>query len=121
MESKDIHSAFKKGKRLGIKIVLATANQWKKYYKVYLETFNRWTNKPSSPYGWHLFEKISELDTKKSKLWLALFEEKIIAGCLCFYHNEHVVYWHGASLKEYQTMRPVHLLQYHIHQKCHGK
>jgi hypothetical protein len=29
---------------------------------------------------------------------------------VCFYHRQHVVYWHGASLESAFAVRPVHRL-----------
>jgi lipid II:glycine glycyltransferase (peptidoglycan interpeptide bridge formation enzyme) len=107
-------SAYKKGHREGIIVKLASDNEWKEYFEIYLNTFLRWQKPPSNPYNWELFDLIRELDKRQCKLWLAFYKEKIIAGCLCFYHNNHVVYWHGASLKDYFDFRPVHVLQYYI-------
>jgi lipid II:glycine glycyltransferase (peptidoglycan interpeptide bridge formation enzyme) len=107
-------SAAKKGDREGIEIRLAQAEDWPIYYLIYLDTIKKWKNPPDNPYSYHLFEKLQALSNKKCKLWIALYQDKIIAGCLCFYQNQHVVYWHGASLKEYYSIRPVHTLLFNI-------
>ena len=39
------------------------------------------------------------------RLWLAELDGQIIAGALCFYAKQHVVYWHGAALTEHFRVR----------------
>jgi len=46
------------------------------------------------------------------RLWLAIFDDQVVAGALCFYAKKHVVYWHGAALEKYFKHRPVNLLMY---------
>jgi lipid II:glycine glycyltransferase (peptidoglycan interpeptide bridge formation enzyme) len=43
---------------------------------------------------------------------LAKYEDRSIAGALCFYTKNHVVYWHGAAYSDYFELRPVNLLMY---------
>ncbi len=112
--SKGHSSAAKKGIRDGIKIKIATEDEWGDYYKIYISTFERWKNPPETKYNLDLFKTLSLLDKKKCKLWLAILKGKIIAGALCFYFQNHVVYWHGASEEQYFSYKPVHVLQFHI-------
>jgi len=107
-------SAAKKGIREGVEIRIANANEWKEYYQLYQDSRKRWGEKASNNYEWKLFKIISQLNPIVCKLWLAFADKKMISGCLCFYHNQHVVYWHGASLETYFHLKPVHVLQYHI-------
>ena len=68
----------------------------------------------ASRYEWKLFEIIYNLNSSNIELWLAKYEEKIIAGALCLYSKNHAVYWHGAALSAYFPLRPVNLLMYEI-------
>lgn len=107
-------SAAKKGIREGVQVRIANKDEWKKYYDIYQKSRARWGEKATNNYGWELFKILSQLNPNTCKLWLALKDKKIISGCLCFYYNKHVVYWHGASLADYFHLRPVHVLQHYI-------
>ena len=107
-------SAAKKGIREGVQIRVADHKDWKTYYNIYQKSRERWGASASNNYNWKLFALIRQIDKNKCKLWLAFINEKIISGCLCFYYNQHVVYWHGGSLDEYFHLKPVHVLQHHI-------
>ncbi len=111
-------SAAKKGIREGVQIRIANKNDWKAYYDIYQDSRRRWGEKASNNYLWDLFDQLSQLKSGVCKLWLALKDNKIISGCLCFYYNQHVVYWHGASLEAFFHLKPVHVLQYHIIQEA---
>jgi hypothetical protein len=87
---------------------------WEEYYVIYEDSLQRWGEKATSLYKWQLFEIIYNMDSKNIKLWVAKYEDKIIAGALCFYSKNHVVYWHGAALSAYFNMRPVNFLIYEI-------
>ena len=94
---------------------------WKNYYDVYQDSLRRWEKNSSNQYRWSLFDLLSRLAKDNCKLWLIEKEDKLISGCICFYQNEHVVYWHGASLESFFYLRPVHVLHHHIMQmaiKC---
>lgn len=108
-------SAVKKAQREGVLISQAKlAEEWGKYYEVYKESFSRWGDKATSFYEWSLFEILFHKQSDKIKLWIALYKNKVISGALCFYHNKHVVYWHGAAYEEYFHLRSSNLLQYEI-------
>ena len=46
------------------------------------------------------------------KLWVAKYEDMVVAGALCFYSKNHVVYWHGAADSDHFDKKPVNLLMY---------
>jgi len=112
--SKSHSRSIKKGIREGVKISVASKNDWKHYYDIYQDSRKRWGEKASNNYSWDLFKILSQLSPTVCKLWLAYKDEKIISGCLCFYCNQHVVYWHGASLSTHFHLKPAHVLQHHI-------
>lgn len=112
--SKGHSSAAKKGIREGVEVRIADKSEWKEYYNLYQDSRKRWGEKASNNYSWNLFKILSQLNPTVCKLWLAFKDKNIISGCLCFYYNQHVVYWHGASLESYFHLKPVHVLQYYI-------
>ena len=104
------HRALKKGLKNEIEIRLTNENEWEEYYQLYQDSIRRWGNSASNNYKLDLFQILKKLNPAVCKLWLALSDNKIISGCLCFYHNQHVGYWHGASLESYFHLKPVHVL-----------
>lgn len=105
----------KKAGKSGVQIRPAALNEdWYSYYKIYQKSLVRWGARASSRYSWELFEEMFKKDSPDIILWLATYENKIIAGAICFYSRRHAVYWHGASLSEYFSLRPVNLLFYEI-------
>ena len=107
-------SAAKKGIREGVEVRIANDNEWEEYYHLYQDSIKRWGESASNNYRLDLFLILKRLNPAVCKLWVATAENKIISGCLCFYHNQHVVYWHGASLASHFHLKPVHVLQHHI-------
>ena len=113
--SKNHLRSLKKGMENGLSIREAGENSdWTNYYDIYLDSLRRWGTRVSSRYGWMLFEILSQLSSEKCKLWLVEKDDKLVSGCICFYHNKHVVYWHGASLESMLYLRPAHVLHHHI-------
>ena len=111
--------SLKKGVKNNIKVKEAkTMTEWKAYYDIYQDSRKRWGASASNNYDWKLFEVISQLDSNRCKLWLAFLGGEIISGCLCFYFNQHVVYWHGGTFKAYLKDRPAHILHFHIIKKA---
>lgn len=108
-------SAARKARKAGVEIREATTLQdWKDYYEIYEESLKRWGNDASSRYEWPLFQIIFECSSPNITLWLATFDDKVIAGALCLFAKKHVGYWHGAASAEYFKLRPVNLLMYEI-------
>ena len=79
-------------------------DEWQKYYSIYQEALKRWGDKATSNYPFSLFEnifKFKKQNPNSIKLWLVVFEGKIVGGNLNFYHNEHCVEWHASFLSNY--------------------
>jgi len=105
----------RKARKAGVVIQKAAIiDQWREYYAIYEDSLKRWGEKVSSRYSWKLFEIIADRHSKNIELWLAKFEDNSIAGALCFYAKNHVVYWHGAAYSEHFGFRPVNLLMYEV-------
>ncbi len=105
----------RKARKAGVIIQKATVqNQWREYYAMYEDSLQRWGETVSSRYSWKLLEIIADQQSKNIELWLAKYEGRSIAGALCFYAKNHVVYWHGAAYSEYFELRPVNLLMYEV-------
>jgi hypothetical protein len=99
-------------RRAGVSVTSAQCPEdWRGYYSAYEDSLRRWGTSARSIYSWRLFELLQRLPSDKVSLWLAKYEDVIIAGALCLLHNRHVAYWHGASLERYRRLRASHLLQ----------
>jgi len=117
--TKGHRSAVTKARREGINVKIAkTIEDWKDYYKVYQETLKRWGRKKTSQYNWRIFEYMYKQYSSNINLWLASYQNRIIAGALCLYAKTHVVYWHGAALEDYFHIRPTNFLIYKIIEDC---
>jgi len=90
----------------------STLQDWKAYYEVYQDSLNRWGDRASSRYSWRMFSELFKRGSPNVVLWLATYQEKVVAGALCLYAKRHVAYWHGASLSEYFRLRAVNLIIY---------
>jgi len=109
--SKGHLSAVNKAKKSGVSVKVAfLLKDWECYFEVYKDSIQRWGDKVSSKYNWEFFYNIYKRESPNIKLWLAIYNQKIIAGALCFYSKKHVVYWHGAAFEKYFYLRPVNLL-----------
>jgi hypothetical protein len=105
----------RKAQDAGILIKSAsTLTEWGSYFNVYQDSLRRWGDHASSSYPWALFQYLSGRNSSHIKLWLAEYQKEAIAGSLCFYSRQHVVYWHGAGMKAYFHLRPVNLLMLEI-------
>jgi lipid II:glycine glycyltransferase (peptidoglycan interpeptide bridge formation enzyme) len=108
-------SAARKARKASIYIKKAQdLQEWQVYYQLYEDSLKRWGVKQTSFYRWSLFNLMFIRQSSNIQLWLAIYEDQIIAGALCFYSKTHVVYWHGSALSDYFKFRPVNLLMYEI-------
>ncbi len=98
--------------REGVSIRLAAGrDDWKAYYTVYQDTLRRWGEKATSVYGWELFEEMARRHSPFIRLWLAVYNDKVIGGILNFHARNHVVVWHAATAGEYlRRFQPFTLL-----------
>ena len=114
--TKGHYSAAKKAMKSGLVIRNASGiDEWREYFTVYQDSILRWGDKTTSNYRWELFEDFyCNNKDDKIRLWIATYDDKIVSGALCFYHNKHISYWHSAGLKDYFHLNAGHLLQYEI-------
>lgn len=102
---------IQKARKEGIEIRTASAlEEWRQYYDIYQDSLRRWGKRASSQYEWDLFQILYQKKSPHIKLWIADYQERIVAGVLCFYAKSHVAYWHGAALEAFFKLRPVNLL-----------
>ncbi|MGB2599773.1 MAG: GNAT family N-acetyltransferase [Candidatus Omnitrophota bacterium] len=92
-----------KAKRSGVVYREANnINEWEEYYSIYRRALKRWGDKVTSDYPLSLFRNVFTLRKKEDvKLWLVIYDEKIVGGNLNFYHNKHCVEWHASFLSDY--------------------
>ena len=107
--------AVRKALKAGVEVQEAVSvEDWKAYYFMYEDSQKRWGKTVSSHYEWSLFQKMYDLNSINIKLWLAIYQNRLVAGALCFYAKKNAVYWHGAALSDYFNLRPVNMLFYEI-------
>jgi Acetyltransferase (GNAT) domain len=116
-----IEKRFRKGhlanisaaRRKGVQVTIAsTAAEIDDYFAVYQNSLARWGENASGFYPRQLFQNLFALPEYGGsvKLWLASYDNKIVAGAWIFYHRHHAVYWHGAMHADYAQLHPVHLM-----------
>jgi hypothetical protein len=112
--SRDHRRAVKKAIQNGVSVRISSSiEDWKDYYKVYEITVSRWGNRlQGDKYSWELFYDIFRRNSPNTELWLAIYQDKVISGELCFHSKKHFVSWHGASNESYFNLRPRNLLLY---------
>lgn len=76
-------------------------NEWIEYYTIYQEALKKWGDKATSNYPFSFFENMFKAKNSNIKLWLVIYDEKIVGGNLNFYHNAHCVEWHASFLSDY--------------------
>ncbi len=99
-----------KARRSGIRIRKADSRtDWAVYHQIYLEGIHRWKIPPQHVYGQNFFDLLADLP-EHCELWLAERDKTPVAGAVLVFGKDHVVYWHGAFVYEYRSLRPVNLL-----------
>lgn len=118
-----VSQRFSRGQKSNIKqaqkkgVVIRTAdsrNDYEQYYHLYQATLKRWGERTGTAYPWDLFANLFEAHHPDIQLWLAEKEGIVIAGVIVFYCNTNILYWHGASLREYFDHYPNNLLHAEI-------
>lgn len=109
--SKGHRSAVSQARRLGVTThVASTEAEWKDYFRAYEDSLRRWGKHASSSYPWQLFDALRRQPSSVVRLWLAKHEGSVVSGALCFYSNDVVSFWHGATSASAFQLRPAHLL-----------
>lgn len=121
--SKGHHAAVNQAMRHDIQVRRGYAiTDWQSYFSCYQDSLRRWGSRASSRYPWEFFATLARLPERSVSLWLAEKDHRLQAGALCFSHNRHTVYWHGAAYEWAFPDRPVHLLMHEIiHDACDRK
>jgi CelD/BcsL family acetyltransferase involved in cellulose biosynthesis len=86
--------------REGLNVRLGESDaDWDRYFELYRISLGRWGSKATTAYPKALFDDIraSLAKSPAMKLWLAEHKGEVGAGYLTFYHQRHVVPWHGAA------------------------
>jgi|GEM_PF-2721866 len=103
---------------------------WRRYFELYQESLQRWGEKATLAYGWDFFAAMRDRLQGRScmQLWLAEIPSGseaavsgIGAGYLTFYHNRHVIPWHGAGSKAFFPFGVTQALFYHLIQDAARK
>jgi hypothetical protein len=91
-----------------------TLEDYRDYFAVYQDSLARWGDEPETGYSWRLFEHWFRLGSPNVKLWVARQGGKIVSGDVCLYSAEHVVYWHGATLRSHLQTSVSKLLKFEV-------
>jgi hypothetical protein len=83
---------------------------WKGFVETYHASANRWGSQSQTIYDDALFSYLQNVGLDNIKLWVALFESKVVAGALCLYQGRQITYWIGSLDADYASLRPVPLL-----------
>lgn len=89
-------------------------SDWKKYYRIYQDTVNRWGSKALHIYTYDLFQLLFRASRDNVNLWLARYNGRDIAGLVTLGAHSHVYVWHSAIMREYLSTRAVNLLYYKV-------
>lgn len=107
--------SVRKAERSGLTVrVASTHRDWQDYFELYQHSKQRWGQTTQSVHSWKLFELLQALPDQTVCLWMVHHQGKPIAGAICFYHQRHAVYWHGAADASYFEHRPMHRLFHHV-------
>jgi len=98
----NVRKQINKARRAGV-ICREASNfdEWKEYYSIHREALKRWGNNTANNYPFSLFKNMFNAQNPNIKLWLVIFDGKIVGGNLNFYHNKHCVEWHASFLSDY--------------------
>jgi len=101
----------RKAKRDGVEATVAeTWQEWKEYYDLHV-LHGREKSYPTSPYNF--FEEMFKLHHKNmSRLFLAKYEEEIIAGILCLIYRKNLVCLESSSLDAFLKFNPNNLVRW---------
>jgi CelD/BcsL family acetyltransferase involved in cellulose biosynthesis len=106
-------AAVKAAERSGLEVEIATSPEdISEYFRIYEQTLKRWGRIARGFYPAQLFMNLFSLPGygENVKLWLAKHNGVVIGGIWVFYHNDHAVYWHGATDTPYLSYHANHLL-----------
>lgn len=109
--SSEKRRSIKKAAKMEVEVSVAeTEQEFRSYYEVYEDTLRRWGDTTLMRYPYSLFEQIYRHRSDAIRLWVAKVKGEIVSGDVFFYHNQHVVYWHGATRESYFSHHPAPLL-----------
>jgi hypothetical protein len=96
--------SIKKARKLAVEIGVAESEEdWRAYYAAYEDSLARWGDNTLVSYPYTLFEQLYRRHSDNIKLWVARINGDLATGCLIFYHNQHVDYWHAATREKYYS------------------
>lgn len=101
----------RKAERLGVKVKVANAwQEWEQYYKLHV-LHGREKQYPVEPYGF--FKEMFKLNFRNmSRLFIAEYNKRIIAGSLFLVYKKNMIFLQNASLSAFLTYNPNNLLQW---------
>lgn len=113
--SRSHRNAANRARKAGVQVRESRAEEdYRRYYRLYRDTLERWGDRATSVYPRRLFEagaRLAARHPRHIRLWLAERDGEAVAGAWTFAWNGHLYYWHGASRAEEMSSGVNQLLQ----------
>ena len=118
--SKGHRAAVKQARRAGVEVAGASGDAaWAEYERLYQSSLERWGKRATARHAPRLFEELKRREGRNVRLWLARYQDEVVAGAILLQEGRHLSYWHGAARRERFHLRPEHLLLHEaIDQTC---
>jgi len=104
-------NAIRKAEKSGVEVLKGySLEDFRKYYKLYVEESSKKWEYKKPPHPLKLYENMCKFGLPHVRLRLAIKDDKVIAGLINFYYGKNVFYWGSTFLEEYGIYRPTNLL-----------
>jgi hypothetical protein len=113
-------AAVEQARRGGVEAAGASGDSaWAEYERLYQSSLERWGKRATPRHDARLFEELKRREGRNVRLWLARYQDEVVAGAILLREGENLSYWHGAARSE-RFHCPVHLLLHEaIEHACH--
>ncbi len=100
-----VRKSVRRGVRAGIE---QGETAYLDFCRLYHQTARTWERQP--PFDERFFACLAGLDQRHAQLWVARFEERMIAGCVIFTRGEHQTPYVGGFDREFRGYDPNNLM-----------
>jgi len=107
---------IRRAEKSGVTITIGGQDLLKPIHEMYMMSFQKWKSKgiARNPHEFQRFQSMFDLDGSRSKIALAYYDSKVIAGAIFCHYNHSAAYVFGGSDPEYQNLRANNLLHSEI-------
>lgn len=101
----------RKARKEGVEIKIATQKaEWEEFFEIYQDSLRRWGESAGMVYEHRMIDILWERKSPYLRLYLAVYQGKIIAGGMVSYAKRHAEGAMLSSLREYHKLYPVNLV-----------